>query len=202
MTRRTETLRLAVGLAHAVPGADLLLRCNDGHRLLVGSENSADIHICDLRRVMIASACPTHPNPADWVEALDLEGSLHSQGGGIYRVVRSGREERWFASALRPEVAFARLGQLDAQPLPTSAFEVSLKPDPGLRLTSVCVRADELNLERHLDELALAAHAACLVEEILADTTPSVNIVPSLRTRRRNERPGERSDLWPEPPNR
>lgn len=49
--------------------------CGNGRQLLASSDGSADIHICDLRRAMIASTCPTHPNPADWVEAVDLMGS-------------------------------------------------------------------------------------------------------------------------------
>ena len=194
MIRRIDTLHLAVGLAHAVPGAELVLRSRNGHQLTVGSDDTADINICCLRRVLMASACPIHPDPGNWVEAVALQGSLRSRGGGIHRNISGSREERWFACALRPEAVFERLEQLDLGGLPTDAVEIVLKPDPGLGLTNVCVMIDAVSDERHIDKLAVVAHSACLVEELLSDTRASADLSLSRRRRRPDEPSTHRAD--------
>lgn len=176
MRRSTDTLRRAVGLAHAVPGTELVLRSHSGNQLIAAAADTAEINICDLRRLLIASACPARPNLSDWIEAVDIQGSLSTCGGGIYRRACHGREERWFAVALRPEVVFGQLERLSLELARTTQADVVLKPDPCLGLTCVLVAIDGEHAERQLDELAISCLSACLVEELAVEASVGVDV--------------------------
>ncbi|MEL6894002.1 MAG: hypothetical protein AAFP84_20600, partial [Actinomycetota bacterium] len=71
-----ERLRLATALVHAIPGAALELRTDQNERIVVGTNPSADIDPCKMRRVVASMACTNRPDLADRVAAMTLGGAL------------------------------------------------------------------------------------------------------------------------------
>jgi hypothetical protein len=57
MHRSPETIRLTVGLAHTVPGAELTVRRPDGGLVLVANRPDSDLDLCSLRRTLLVDPC-------------------------------------------------------------------------------------------------------------------------------------------------
>src|SRR5262245_12883948 len=97
--RSVDRLRLAVALAHAVPDARLHLDRWGGHRVVAGAHPSADLTVCQLRQVVLASL---RPDGVDWtrfVRSVAIDGNLVDLGAGIYRRrTAAGGEQRWFVA--------------------------------------------------------------------------------------------------------
>lgn len=76
MLEHNETTRLAIGLAHAVPGAELTVRRADGARLVAANRPGTDVDLCTLRRTIIAGFCPGRPDASRWIGVDEIAGSL------------------------------------------------------------------------------------------------------------------------------
>jgi hypothetical protein len=166
MTRNAETLRLGVGLVHAVPHAELYLTTNDHRVVVVGSHPAADLDPCSMRQTVLASACPAAPDLSRWIAAVDVGGSLRPVGGGLFRCTVGAAEQRWFASLLRSELILELLERLDVSDLPGDALLASVRPDVALGMSSVCISVAAPCMDERLDEIASTAYATCLVEEL------------------------------------
>ncbi|MFQ5556487.1 MAG: hypothetical protein ACE5GB_03120 [Acidimicrobiales bacterium] len=172
MNHRLDLLRLAVGLVHSVPGAELCLTMNDGTRRRVGTHPSADIDPCAMRRVLLAGACSTRPDPSRWIRQVHLQGSVRHEGAGIYRDL-SATARWWTATLLGPGEVSGHLTALRAIELPDVELpdiEVSaaIKPDDGLGVTIVALSAPRARHDSVVRELTMAATSLFLVNEVFA----------------------------------
>lgn len=168
----SDDVRFAVGLAHAVPGAELTIRRADGGEVMVAHREGADLNLCWLRRLVMEGAGPWTSNR--WVEVVGVGGTLAPTGEGLWASDQP-ESKRWFATALRPDLVAAVLAELDTSDIGEEDIEVVLKPDPCLGMTAVGVSAQAPELEERRNELARRAHAACMVDELIwsahADST-------------------------------
>lgn len=158
------TVRLAVGLAHSIPGAELTFRRVDGGEVVAANRPGADVDLCSLRRLVMRSV---GSSTADrWLEIVRVGGSVTPTSDGLW--ASEGPEpRRWFATMLRQERVIDVLGAIETEGIGDDEIEVLLKPDPCLGLTAVGVTARGPHLVDHLDELARRAHAACIVDELI-----------------------------------
>lgn len=171
MDRRLERLRLGVGLAHSVPGARLTLGGRGGVAIRVASDPTADLSLCDLRRVVLAAAFPAQSGLVNWIEYLTIEGSLDDRGGGLYRRSVGGKEERWFSTLLQRNAIFDLLDRIELTDLPDNSLHAAIEPDSDLGVSSVCITTNFDSLDWRIDELAGAARTACVVEELTIETS-------------------------------
>jgi hypothetical protein len=160
-----DRLRLATALGHAVPGAQLTLHTDRGEQIVVASHPAADVDPCALRRVVIAfghERCLDHSGKVDQVT---IGGALDDLGGGVYRVLRHGIEQRWIATLLEPDVVAELLVGLDDAA--AEAMHGCLKPDCELGVTMLVVTSDDPRAGEVLDEIAQQAAALIFAEELL-----------------------------------
>lgn len=165
MTTVFERVRLTVGLAHVASGATLIVDTSEGDRLEVGASPTADLDLCTIRRSVIGSARHGRPDDA-WADTDFMIGGLLDRHRGDIHRRRFGAIEHWFATLLHPGHVFDRLENLDADAALAALVEVKLKPDPGLGVTVVAVRAVAEGTEEHVAEAAEIAYAACLADEL------------------------------------
>ena len=122
-----------------------------------------------MRRSVIGSARLGRPDDA-WADTnFTIGGLLDRHRGDIHRR-RFGAIEHWFATLLHPGHVFDRIESLDADPALAALVEVNLKPDPGLGVTVVAVRAVAEGTEEHVAEVAEIAYAVCLADELEYET--------------------------------
>ncbi|MEM9464839.1 MAG: hypothetical protein AAGA90_05685 [Actinomycetota bacterium] len=177
MTTVFERVRLTVGLAHAAPGATLVVDTNDGDRVEVHRGPDADVDVCALRRSVIVSARLGRPDQAWSDTSMVIGGLLECHRGDIHRR-RVGAVEHWFATLLHPGHVFDRIEALDVEPDIAERVEVTLKPDPGLGVTLVAVRAVADGTEADVAEAAERAWAACVADEFALGATRADVPVP------------------------
>lgn len=160
-----ERMRLAVALAHPVAGASVVVRCVDGQQIVAGSHPAADLSVCELRRVVLASRRPDQPDWTRIVDDVTVSGSLGDLGAGIHRRrTREGVEQRWFAALLDPDTVLAVLRGLDTSGAP--AVEGRVVADTDLDTAAVCISTADRDASGHLDAIALAAATDCLIAEL------------------------------------
>ena len=162
-----EQLRLGVALAHVVPDAEIRISAPAGSDLAVSSCPSADMDICDLRQLVVSSACPRQPDVSQWITVLEIRGSLEHCGGGVYRPRHAQEEHRWFATLLSPREVVDVLMRLESRAQVDESVKALLKPDLALGVTSVRLRAGDPAVEVDIDDTAQTVHGACLVSELL-----------------------------------
>ncbi|GIU85864.1 MAG: hypothetical protein KatS3mg009_0379 [Acidimicrobiia bacterium] len=164
-------LRMAVAVAHSVPGLSLEVRFGDGTGIRAGAHGgtATELGICELRGMILAGHCPPWPVLAERVTALRLDGpGVVDHGGGLYgRAVpgRPGGRECWFATVLAPATVrdlLAGCPVADAEHV-----DANLRVDGGLGVVTVVCRAGpDLGAGRLL-ETARWASAACYTRELL-----------------------------------
>jgi hypothetical protein len=162
-----DQLRLAAGLVHTVPDAELHLFGVGGSRRVVSYGPGADLTPCQWRtRLIRAREQGQHPGPA--IRAVELGGSLRSiSGAGVARRDVDG-VECWFATLLCPAAIEAALQDCRV-PVAPEHVSVAVRPDPLLGVSSVRLRIIEPSCEEHLPEIGMVAASACTIEEILRD---------------------------------
>ena len=170
MTTVFERVRLTIGLAHAAPGARLVVETVEGNTIVVGAEADADLSLCTMRRSVIGSARLGRADEAWAGTRFVIDGSLECVAGDIHRVC--GQPERWFATLLHPGHVFERLEALDADPTVCDRVDVTLKPDPALGVTLVAIRANALGTDSDVALATEAAYVACLVDELTYGECP------------------------------
>ncbi|MEM8708642.1 MAG: hypothetical protein AAGE98_19425 [Actinomycetota bacterium] len=177
MTTVFDRVRLMVGLAHAASGATLVVDTPEGDRLAVHTGPDADLDLCTMRRSVIGSARLGRPDQAWAGTEVQIGGLLERRRGDIHRR-RFGATEHLFATVMHPGHVFDRLESLDADPELCARVEVTLKPDPGLGITVVIVRATDDGTEDDVAEATEVAYAACLADELAAMPTTSRSLHP------------------------
>jgi hypothetical protein len=162
-----DQLRLAAGLVHTVPDAELHLFGVGGAHRVVSAGPRGDLTPCQWRtRVIRAREQGGHPGPG--IVAVELGGSLQPVSGtGVARRDVDG-SECWFATLLCPTAIEAALQECRV-PVAPEHVAVAVRPDPLLGVSSVRMRIVEPGFEEHLPEIGMVAAAACAVEEVLRD---------------------------------
>jgi len=164
-TRSFDILRLGVGLAHMVRGAELRLSTPNTPDLVASMHPASDLRICDVREALLYSGCPHRDDMSRWISIVQLGGTLQSCGGGVYRFHEADPEQRWFATLLSADEVIGVLNRLEHEDPLGSGVDANLMPDPALGVTAVCLSTDDLFLD--IDEVAVTLHGACLVSELL-----------------------------------
>lgn len=162
-----ELLRLGVALAHVVPEAEMRISAPAGSNLSVSMSPSADMNICDLRQLVVSSACPRQPDVSQWIEIIEIGGSLEYCAGGVYRTRHAAGDPRWLATLLSPREVIEILMRLESRAEVDESVKALLKPDLALGVTSVRLRAGDPAAGVDIDEAAQTVHGACLVSELL-----------------------------------
>lgn len=164
-SRSLEMLRLGVGLAHEVPGAEIQLATPSSQTLIASANPSSEITICDVREALLYSACPHRPDVSHWIEISAIGGSLQSCNGDLYRIAGTEPEQRWFATLLHSDQVIALFRRLEYEEPLCGAIDAKLLPDRPLGVTAVCVSTDDPRIDIH--EVAVKLHGVCLVAELL-----------------------------------
>jgi hypothetical protein len=162
-------LRLAIALAHALPGGTLELRTDDGRVLRAshGQDDRADLTPCELRAALLSRACPLWPTVAARLVDVGVTGAgLVDLGGGLYgRYCRHGAEQRWFATLLAPNTV-RRI--LDECPLEMpEVIDAALRPDVELGVVVAVLSTDIPVMGALLDEAGRWVSASCYTQELL-----------------------------------
>jgi hypothetical protein len=168
-----EQLRLAVALAHSVPGVVLDLRCSNGEHVAVAAGLlGTQLTPCELRCALLAPPEPGLPRLVDAITSVEVAGGVDHLGLGLYARGPAGiGSERWFVTTLsHPRIA-ELLSQAPAD-LPHASCAVRLAPDRALGVTAVGVTATAGAGTGALDEVAYWALAACLVDELIDPSHP------------------------------
>jgi hypothetical protein len=160
-----DRLRLAAALAHTVPDAVLALTYADGTVIAVGFGPGADLDPCSLRSLVRGAIASLGSRWADDVVGLSFAGSLSSVGGGVYR--RNGEQGRecLFATTLCPYAVQRALAECEV-PIPSERIDVSVRCDAALGVSIGVLRVPERDVA-YLEDVAVRANAACLVEELV-----------------------------------
>lgn len=163
-------LRCTTALAHCVPGAGLRVRTGDGETISVSHHPGAQLTPCSFRRTVIASSYPGNPSLAQWLNEVEVGGSLSTLGAGLYLSDDHEEPAIWFASPLPPAVVVEVLSEPPVdEDEPETNVEVGLKADTALGVTVIGVRRDQSDpghQDVDLVDVALGLHAQCLVAEI------------------------------------
>lgn len=162
-----ERLRLAAALAHTVPGAELRLHPAQGQSILVARHPAAEIDPCDLRRTVLAAACPARPDPSRWIDRLELAGSLADEGLRLYRDLASPLPRWWTVTLLRHGAVAEAIGAIAIDHLPDDAVEATLVPDNALGVTAVRIEALRAGFGVEVHALAVAVNAALAARELV-----------------------------------
>jgi hypothetical protein len=160
-----ERLRLAVAVGHAVHGAELRVHTDAGDTVIVSTHPAASLDHCAMRGLVAASACPAKPDVSEHIVSFELTGAVVDAGGGVYRVVRHGHEQRWIPSLLHPSRLAELLDPLRLDGVTDDDLHATLKPDGQLGVTLVVLTTAERYVDR-LDEAAERSAAAIAVEEL------------------------------------
>ena len=166
MGDKFEQLRLSTALAHLIPGAELVLRSHDDAEYLVGNHPSAEFTLCEMRKLIASSACPSRPNFTKWIKDYEIRGAASDLGVGIYRSLQTERMSRWFSTTLRPEIVYESLENADIDGICSIPVDATITPDSLLGVTTVQISVEEDVSDEMLNELVLVGYSACLINEI------------------------------------
>ena len=179
MTQLTN-LRLAAGLAHTVPDAELQLHCEHGAHVTIGRIESADMTPCQFRAVMIAMLADRAgrhhgpSSPAARVTAVTLGGSLEEVGGGVVRSrTLCGMEQRWIATTVPWTVVLDLLDDIGPAELPSEAMNANVKPDSELGVTVLVITTNDHRHASMLDRVASDVASRLMTEELMRDCVAS-----------------------------
>lgn len=167
-----EHLRLGAGLAHAVPGAELLLHTDVGEPVIVGRRPDADLSPCQLRAVLASPAATDTSRPADRIVQVEVTGQAEHVGGGVVRSqTPCGLEQRSVATTLSWGAVAEILHGIEADvddDLPADALQAQVRPDPELGVTVVTITSIDARFDSFVDGVAAMVSARCMVDELVA----------------------------------
>jgi hypothetical protein len=106
----------------------------------------------------------------DQVVSIGFAGSLSAVGGGAYRRRGEQGRECLFATTLCPYAVQRALAECEV-PIPSDRIDVTVSCDPALGVSVGVVRVPESDLA-YLEDVAVRAQAACLVEELVTTARP------------------------------
>ena len=179
MGDKLERLRLETAIAHIIPGAEIVFTSQDGQKYRAGTHPSADFTLCEMRKIIASSSCPSRPDFTKWIKDFQIKGAITDSGGGIYQTVEGKRKERWFSTTLRPEIVYEILNEADIDGIFQSPVDALLTPDPVLGVTTIRVSVDDEISEELLNELVLIGYSACLVKEISSSLENNSRCAPA-----------------------
>ncbi len=165
MADKFERFRLGISLAHLVPGAELIFVCKDEREYRVSDHPSAEFSLCEIRRMVASSSCPSRPDFTKWIKEFYITGAIEDYGGGIYRGIEEEKNTRWFSTTLRPEIVYEILDKADIDGICSVPVDATLTPDLILGVTTVRISVDVDIPEETLNELVLVGYSSCLVKE-------------------------------------
>jgi hypothetical protein len=134
------------------------------------------MNICGLRVMVAAGRRSCWSDLEGWRESTgicgvtEVTGSVQDCGNGLYRYREGDREQRWFATTLSPAEIIHVLKRIEEDDSINDIFDVTLKPDFALHVTTVCIQASEQELDAHLTDPAMSVYGACLAEEMTIST--------------------------------
>jgi hypothetical protein len=166
MGDKFEQLRLATAIAHLIPGAELMLTSQEGTDYRAGNHPSAEFTLCEIRRLIASSACPSRPDFTRWIKDFSICGAINDSGVGIYKSVEGNPMARWFSTTLRPETVYEALEQADIDGICSLPVDATITPDSLLGVTTVQISLDVTVSDEVLNELVLIGYGACLVQEV------------------------------------
>src|SRR6056297_1259803 len=166
-----DALRLAAGLAHLVPGAELHLGLADGDRMVVSGHPATSLTPCVFRRILVNAVrgrSGDHTLAGPRVTSCELAGSLEDLGGGVFGTrTLCGLEQRWIATTLPWRVAADLLETVAVDGLDHSAVHATVAPDEDLGVTSIALAVHDVSRGASLDALSTQIAASCLAEELM-----------------------------------
>lgn len=160
-------VRLAVALAHSIPGVRLQVSLRDATTVLVGAGCLGALTPCQFRSAILDPE--RGATLLDAIDQTEIAGGLADLGGGLYARGTGASSERWFATTLMPAAVGEALSDHPAG-VPGDAFETILRADPELSAGAVGLKALHPSHLGRLDEVAHWALTRCLVAELLAAT--------------------------------
>lgn len=161
-------LRLAVALAHGLPGGALALTLADGGIVRAGNTSRAGTHMtpCELRAIVLGTGCPALRVLTTQVTRVEVGGdAVTDLGGGLYRHACRRGDSLWFATLLAPCTVTRLLEECPA-PWPSDVLRASVRPDVDLGVV-VTMLTCEPGHEDRLAEAARQVSAACYTQELL-----------------------------------
>lgn len=174
-----ERLRLAMSLAHTVPGSEMRLRTGGGDDIVVSRHPAADIDPCAMRRVVVACAQPGNPDLSAHIVDIELGGALSDLGGGVFGTRVGACEQRLIATLLPQEVVADLIDVIGSSTVPPDAMAARLTPDCALGVTMLAVTSNSPCFDHALDDVAAQAAAACFVAELTRSALPVQQDQPS-----------------------
>ena len=126
----------------------------------------ADLDPCSLRSLVGAATELPGDRWTDQVVSITVAGSLSPVGGGVYRRRGEQGRECLFATTLCPYAVQRALASCEV-PIPSDRIDVSVRCDAALGVSVGVVRVPESDLA-YLEDVAVRAQAACLVEELVS----------------------------------
>lgn len=197
----SERLRIATTLCHAVPGVSLQIKWRDGTISLAAHHRlDANLSPCALRATLGSSLAKDSTYLLESIETIEDPCGLQHLGAGLYRRRRPSTsnvhrpagtsqfrggvdrvvEERWFVTLLN-EQQTTDIFEECPEGLDSGDVDVTLRPDPLLGTTTVCMSA-EVGQTRSmgrisfgqvcLDRVSSWASASLLVGELLLIDEP------------------------------
>lgn len=154
-----DQLRLTFGMAHAMPSVDLYIRCEDGHTLTASHTPGADISLCVMRQVTMASRLQCQPDHLDRIEHVDFGPGVIDLGAGVVFSEASGCH--FFGSYLTP----AAITELAHQVVPENV-KYDIRPDAGLEMSTIRFARSHPSPDRPTYSIARRLHEECLQFEL------------------------------------
>lgn len=161
-----DDLRLMAALAHTAPGVSLELVTDAAHAIAVAYEQpDAALDPCQLRMLVASAWRGGAAQLLDRVVDVRLGSGLDDLGGGIFKRIERGVEQRWIPTSVPHDLV---LGVLERGPadLPDDAMHARVAVDTALATTTVCLTASCALWAGMLDDVAIGIHAGCLVAEL------------------------------------
>lgn len=168
-----DRLRLSASLAHHVPSVKVALHRHRRAPLVVGFGPDADVDPCTIRQMLLARGGPTQGTGTALATKIEMWGCSTTAAGDVVRVRQDDQDQRWFATLLAPSLIHQLLQDLECEPQGGGVVSATLKPDPGLGVTSVCIAVVHPMTEAAVDELAMAAYSTCVVHELIHAPQPN-----------------------------
>jgi hypothetical protein len=162
------TLRIAIGLAHAIPTSRIELTLCDGSVAAAthGDPTPGSLTVCGLRAMAIMDPVNRWSRTVATVRSVTVGGAnVNDLGGGLYACRNDRATDRCFATVLAPSTV-ERL--LESCPIQCSqTISATLRADGDLGVTVVFLSIESYEHEALLEETARWAASACCVEELV-----------------------------------
>ena len=164
-----DDLRVMAALAHTAPDVTVALATETGRELIVAHRRlDAALDPCQLRTLVASARRGYSSRLLDRIVGARIVTGVGDLGGGVFRRLHGGVEQRWVPTVVPHETVLAALETCPID-LPEDALHVRVAVDSELGATTLCLTAAHGLWSWRLDELAVWAHSACLVAELTTE---------------------------------